>query len=627
MPVSHDILSLLKDRFSEAMSRAFPQQAAVTIDPAITASKNPKFGDFQCNAAMALSKVLGRPPREVAKEIVAALDLTDLAEPLTEASIAGPGFINITIQPAAIAAALVAMDSANLGLEPATGLQIQTIVVDLCGVNLAKQLHVGHLRSTVIGDTVARVQSRLGHNVIRQNHVGDWGLPIAMVAARLIAQADAGEIDLATITLNDLDSAYKAAKKASDAETAALALCQKYHMGSKLEVEIQAQVDDAKVVEARGKETLIRLQAKDPTVYAVWQLISEVTMRQCLATCRDLNAIVLPEHTAGESAYADLLAPLVDDLLKRGIAEMSNGAAIIRIDDVEPGPPPSPPVLIRKSDGGFLYATTDLAAIRHRCQTLKADRVVYVVGAPQILHFKQVFAGAAKAGFTVRDGKQVSIEHAAFGAILGEDGKPFKTRSGSSAKLQDLVELAQERAMAAVSARQSDLPDAERAVIAKAVATAALRYTDLGSERIRDYIFSPERMVAFEGNTGPYLLYALVRIKSIFRKAAERFGPDEVAASANAALTLTDPAEKNLAMTLLRYGGVVTDVGRTLEPHRLCAYIYELAGYFATFFDACPVLTAPDEHTRRTRLRLCDLTQRVLSDGLTVLGIPTLERM
>ncbi len=620
------MLAVLKDRFADAIARAFPQLAGQAVDPAIAPGKNPKFGDYQCNAAMAVAKLVGGNPRDVAKAILAAVDVSDLAEPLTDASIAGPGFINLTIRTDALAGLLTAMDTPTLGLEPATGAARQTIVVDLCGVNLAKQLHVGHLRSTVIGDTLARVLARLGHNVIRQNHVGDWGLPIAMVASRLMDQAAAGQIDLARITLADLDSAYKEAKKAGTSESAALAACRKYAMGSKLEAEILAQVEDAKAIENRGKEVLVKLQAKDPAVYKVWQLISDVTMQQCLATCRDLNAIVLPEHTAGESAYAEALGPLVDDLLSRGVAEISQGAAIVRVDDLEPGPPPAPPVLIRKSDGGYLYATTDMAAIRHRCQTLKADRVVYVVGAPQMLHFKQVFAAARKAGYAERAGKAVSLEHAAFGAILGEDGKPFKTRSGQSAKLQDLVELAQDRAQA-VLAERAELSESDRASIASAVSISALRYTDMSSERLRDYVFSPERMVAFEGNTGPYLLYALVRIKSIFRKAAERFGPAEAAAAAAAPVTLGQSAEKNLAMALLRYASVTQDVGRTLEPHRLCAFIYELAGAYASFFDACPVLTAPDEATRRSRLRLCSLTERVLVDALTLLGIPVIDRM
>lgn len=626
MAGSHDVLAVLKDRFADAIARAFPQLAGQAVDPAIAPGKNPKFGDYQCNAAMAVAKLVGGNPREVAKAILAAVDVSDLAEPLTDASIAGPGFINLTIRTDALAGLLTAMDTPTLGLEPATGAERQTIVVDLCGVNLAKQLHVGHLRSTVIGDTLARVLARLGHNVIRQNHVGDWGLPIAMVASRLMDQAAAGQIDLARITLADLDAAYKEAKKAGTSESAALAACRKYAMGSKLEAEILAQVEDAKAIENRGKEVLVKLQAKDPAVYKVWQLISDVTMQQCLATCRDLNAIVLPEHTAGESAYAEALGPLVDDLLSRGVAEISQGAAIVRVDDLEPGPPPAPPVLIRKSDGGYLYATTDMAAIRHRCQTLKADRVVYVVGAPQMLHFKQVFAAARKAGYAERAGKPVSLEHAAFGAILGEDGKPFKTRSGQSAKLQDLVDLAQDRAQA-VLAERAELSESDRTTIASAVSIAALRYTDMSSERLRDYVFSPERMVAFEGNTGPYLLYALVRIKSIFRKAAERFGPAESTAAAAAPVTLGHSAEKNLAMALLRYSSVTQDVGRTLEPHRLCAFVYELAGAYASFFDACPVLTAPDEATRRSRLRLCSLTERVLVDALTLLGIPVIDRM
>ena len=626
---SSDLLAELKQRFSAAVGRAAVELGASLtpeqIDPAIALGKNAKLGDYQCNAALALSKVVGKPPREVAALIAKHVDLTGLALPLNETSIAGPGFINVFIDAAVLAQQLMALAPSTLGIAPPAA--PATIVVDLCGVNLAKQMHVGHLRSTVIGDTIARVHERLGHKVIRQNHVGDWGLPIAMVTERVMRLAKSGQLPLESITLDDLDKAYKIAGSEAAAEQNALAICRGTRMGSKLDAEISAQVDDAKAAEARGKQVLVALQAHEPEVHRVWQIISDVTMKQCLATCAELNAIVLAEHSAGESAYATKLAPLVDDLLARGVAEIDAGAVVVRVDDSDAEMASSPPVLIRKSDGGFLYATTDLAAIAHRCQRLRADRVIYVVGAPQSLHFRQVFAAAKKAGLSVRDGKAVSLEHAAFGAILGEDNRPFKTRSGQSAKLQDLLDLAMEKARGVVDTGSPELDAAERGLIARAVATAALRYTDMSSERVRDYVFSPERMVAFTGNTGPYLLYALVRIRSIFRKLDEKFGQGERGVVARSAIILTEPSEKQLALALLRYASVVAETGRTNEPHRLCGYCYELAGAFASFFDACPVLIAPSDEMRRSRARLCELTERTLADCLTLLGIPLIDRM
>ncbi len=640
-PSSFDPVQILHDRFSSAIASAYPDLAGA--DPAITPGKNPKFGDFQCNAAMALGKQLALPPRDVAAALVAKVDLADLAEPLTPASIAGPGFINITLRPASIAQLLDRLDSPDLGLPPAQPSpagERQTIVVDLCGVNLAKQMHVGHLRATVIGDTLARVFTRLGHDVRRQNHVGDWGLNIAMVTARVRRLAAAGLIDLAKLTLDDLDLAYKAAQRECDADEKGLAFARAWGMGPKVISELEAQVAGALEAESEAKATLVRLQAHDPDVFAVWQRISDLTMEACLDLCARLNALVLPEHSAGESSYSTELAPMVDDLVKRAVAEESDGALVIRVPEIDE------PTLIRKSDGGFIYATTDVAAVRRRVQQLGADRVVYAVDARQALHFRQVFAAAAKAGFTLRphgphQGQPASLEHAAFGMMLGSDGKPFKTRAGASAKLADLIEDAEEKAFSEVSTLSPELPDGERRSIARAVATAAIRYADLSSERTKDYVFSLERMIAFQGNTGPYLLYALVRIRSIFRKAAEQgLLPAPLPAAPPAAgsapgddglrahaFAIPHAAEKALALSLLRYPGVTRQVAQTLLPHRLCQYLYELAGAFAAFFEACPVLKAPDEPTRFARLRLCALTERVLADGLQMLGIPLVDRM
>lgn len=614
----HDPIVLLGDRLKAAIAAAFPDVGEA--DPLIAPTKQAHLGDFQSNAAMPLARRLGQNPRQVAAAIVGHLDISDIAEPATEQSIAGPGFINIRLRPEALANLLSGLDSPVLGLEAAAS--PQTVVVDLCGVNLAKQMHVGHLRATIIGDTLARTLARLGHTIIRQNHVGDWGLPIAMVTDRVARDAAAGKLDLDRLSLDDLDRLYKSAQLEASADERGLAAVQRFGLGPKARAELEEQVWGAHEAMDSAKKRLLKLQAHEEETLALWRRISDVTMQACLAAVARLNAIVLPEHTAGESSYAEELTGLVEDLVRRGIAEESDGALVVRLD--EEGI--AEPCIVRKSDGGYLYATTDLAAIRRRVQKLGADRVVYAVDARQSLHFKQVFAAARKSSYATKPGADHPslLEHAAFGTVLGEDGRPFKTRSGENVKLTDLIDEAVSRAEAVVAEKSPGLTAEDRRAIAEAVGIAALRYADLSTDRIKDYVFSFDRMLAFEGNTGPYLLYALVRIHSIFRKAAERnVGEGWQAAE----YQVLEPAEKTLALALLRYPGVVRSVGESLEPHRLCQYLYDLAGAFSTFFDACHVVTAEADQTRRSRLRLCDLTRRVLEDGLNLLGIPTLQRM
>ncbi len=625
-------LDILRDAFAAGIARAFPDltppAGGGAHDPLVAASKNPQHGDYQCNAAMALGKLVGRPPREVAKALVAAVDVSAIAEPLTEGSIAGPGFINIRLRGAALGELLARLGAHDLGLAPSDEVRRTSVVVDLCGVNLAKQMHVGHLRSTVIGDTVARTLERLGYRVVRQNHVGDWGLPIAMVIAALIEEHGPGDPAGYLHSLDQLDAAYKRAQarcRVDEALVEALA----HARSPKLEAEWGDEIEAARRAGdylLSAKRTLVALQAKEPTAYAVWQRIYRVTMNECLRVCAALNADVRDEHSAGESSYAGELAEAVEDVLARGVAEVSQGAVVIRVPGI------AEPCLIRKSDGGYLYATTDLCAIRRRVRELGAARVVYCVDARQGLHFKQVFEAAKMAGYARRVGggaegaaADATLEHAAFGTILGEDGRPFKTRSGENVRLTALLDEAHERALAAALQRTPDLAATDREAVAHAVAVAAIRYTDLSTERIKDYVFSFDRMLAFEGNTGPYLLYALVRIRSIFRKASER-GID-AAHEARGALRIEAPAERALAITLLRYPQVMRDAGATAEPHRLCAYAYELAGAFASFFDQCPVLGAATPDERGARLALCRLTERVLGDALSVLGIPLVDRM
>jgi arginyl-tRNA synthetase len=437
--------------------------------------------------------------------------------------------------------------------------------------------------------------------------------------------AGEGRLNIDRLTLDDLDAAYTAAQRECQRDLGGLQAVRRYGLGPKAEAELDEQVAGATEAFSQARQTLLRLQRKEPETFAVWRRIYDVTMAVCVEVCRTLRVNCTAEHTAGESTYADELAPMVADLESRGVAEMSDGALVVRLEDPRLGAIKEP-CLIRKTDGGYLYATTDVCAVRRRVQKLGASRVIYVIDARQDLHLRQVFGASLKAGYSLHPatGIPARLEHAAFGSVLGEDGRPFKTRSGDNVRLADLLEETFARAARAVAANNPELPAAEARAIAEAVGVAALKYADLSSERIKDYTFSFDRMLAFEGNTGPYLLYAYTRIRSIFRKASERGVGDAWRRSPHAS---TQPAEKQLALVLLRYPGALRGMGESLAPHRLCGYLYELAGAFSAFYDQCPTLGASDEATRDARLRLCDLTARVLADGLGVLGIPTLERM
>ncbi|MEO1129590.1 MAG: arginine--tRNA ligase, partial [Planctomycetota bacterium] len=546
-----------------------------------------------------------------------------VSEPPTNA---GQGFNNFRRRAYAHASALAELDTDHLGIEPTQDALDNTVVVDLCGVNLAKQMHVGHLRATVIGDAIARLFQRLGHPVVRQNHFGDWGLPIAMVTHEIMRKAAAGQLDPHALTLEDLEREYRAAQSKASQGRAEMASISRFDLGPKVEAEWESTARDAETFLTEAKATLRRLQDGDPDVVSMWHRISDVTLGACFACCQRLQADVTEAHTAGESTYRDELGPLVDDLVDRNIAEESQGALVVRLEDRGI----KEPVLVRKSDGGFLYATTDLAAIRRRVQKLGASLVVYAVDARQSLHFRQVFAAATKAGYAQHEtGRDATLAHAAFGTVLGEDGRPFKTRSGENVRLTDLLDEAVVRAERAVAEKNPELSLDERRDIAEAVGIGAVKYADLSNDRVKDYVFSFDRMLAFEGATGPYLQYALVRVRSIFRKAEEQLGIDDaVFTSADApAFSIDAPEEKTIALELLRYPEVVRSAASSYEPHRLCAYLYDLATAFSSFFSACPVLRADDDATRLARLRLTRLTGRVLEDGLRTLGITPLERM
>ncbi len=612
-----DPVEMLGERFVAAIGEAFAEELGDRrVDPLITPSKNTQFGDYQSNAAMSLAKQLKMKPRDVAERIVEKLDLGEIAEPLDASSIAGPGFINVRLRPEALASLVTELDRPGLGVEAE---KQQTIVVDVCGVNLAKQMHVGHLRATVIGDAMARTLEKRGHKVVRQNHVGDWGLPIAMVTDKLMREVSAGHLSMDSVTLDDLDRLYKIAKEESSPDAKGLKAAERFSLGPKVQAELEAQVAGATENLERAKQALVKLQSGDPETVAVWQKLYDVTMAACMDTCQRLHTKITDEATAGESSFRDKLAGIVDLLIEQGLAEEDDGALIVRNEGLDP-------TLVRKSDGGFLYATTDLAAVRKRVQEIGADRVIYCVDARQALHFKQVFATAKRAGLARKAGaaEDSTLEHAPFGMVLGDDGRPFKTRSGENVKLGDVIDEAIERASTITKDKNPELSDEERARVAHTVAVAALKYADLSSDRVKDYVFDWDRMLAFEGNTGPYLLFAYVRIMSIFRKAGEQ---GLSSGFEDAELLIRESEEKTLALTLLRYPSTVAAVARSLEPHRMCGFLYELAGAFSRFFEKCQVLRAEDESVRLSRLRLCDLTARVLADGLDCLGIETLERM
>jgi arginyl-tRNA synthetase len=620
---------ILRERFARAIARAFPEAfpaGGPEPDPLIVASKQQDLADFQCNAAMGLGKRLGMQPREAATFIVKHADVSDVCEALGEKAIAGPGFINLRLRADALARGLVALDEPHLGVAPAQ--QPMTIVVDLMGVNLAKQMHVGHLRSPIIGDAIARGFERLGHRVLRQNHVGDWGLNIAMTTARVMRLAREGTLEIDALTLDQLDKAYAAAQAECQRDISGLAAARHWSMGPKAMAELEAQVDGATDAFGAARATLVKLQQKDPATLAVWRRIYDVTMRVCLEVCAMLNVKVSDADSAGESSYADELAPMLADLVSRGIAVEDQGALIIRLDRPPQGEEAiKEPCLVRKSDGGYLYATTDIAAVRRRVQKLGAERVIYAVDARQSLHLRQVFLASKIAGYaTIPDGAGrgtfARFDHAAFGSVMGEDGRPFKTRTGDVVRLADLIRETFDRAREAVTKRDASIPEDEAREIARCVGIAALKYADLSTDKAKDYVFSFDRMLAFEGDTGPYLLNALVRIRSIFRKAREK----GVTLTAGA-FTIREAKEKSLALVLLRYPGALTSSVTSIEPHKLCQYLFELAGAFASFYEACPVLAASDDATRDARLRLCSLTARVLEDGLATLGIPALERM
>ncbi len=573
-----NIRQLLDDRITATLhSLGAPETISAIVKP----SARPEFGDYQANGVMAAAKQLKTNPRELATRLLDALDLSDVAEKL---EVAGPGFINIHLKNGWLVQAL---DKTPPSL-PLSGEERKSIVVDYSGPNLAKEMHVGHLRSTIIGDAVARVLVFQGHNVIRQNHVGDWGTQFGMLIAHMVSlQAQGGELSM---QLADLETFYRAAKQRFDNES--------------------SFADNA-------RHYVVKLQSGDAECLQLWQQFIDISLHHCEEVYAQLGVNLTRADVKPESAYNADLPVIVSDLQAQGLLVEDNGAQCAFLDEFKNKDGSITPIIVQKTGGGYLYATTDLAALRYRSGVLSADRVLYFTDARQSLHFQQVFTLARKAGF-VRP--EVALEHMPFGNMLGEDGKPFKTRTGGTVKLVEVLAEAEERAFALVSAKNPELPEAERHAIAHTVGIGAVKYADLSKNRNSDYIFNWDAMLSFEGNTAPYLQYAYARIKSIFRR-VESY-------DAQATLTLQETAERTLAMKLLQFTEATDSVAKEGLPNHLCTYLYELAGNFMSFYEACPILKdGVAQDVRNSRLRLADLTAQTLQTGLNLLGIGVMERM
>ena len=579
---------------------ADPQQVlAQRVHDAIVASFGPDYGDadplirpssfadFQANVALPLGKRLGRPPREVAAELAARLDVADIC---AEPEVSGPGFINFTLRDEWIAAEATRMlGDPRLGLPPVG--TPQTVVVEYSSPNVAKEMHVGHLRTTIVGDAIARVLEFAGHRVIRDNHVGDWGTPFGMLIEHLL---DVGENSAdAELLMTDPNAFYQAARLKFDT--------------------------DPEFAE-RARSRLVRLQAGNPDTLAIWQRLVDISREYLHQVYARLDVSLTDDDIRGESFYNDMLADTVSSLEEMGIATVSDGA-LCAFPAGFTGREGRPlPLIIRKSDGGYNYASTDLAAVRYRVDKLSADRSVYVVGSEQALHFQMVFAVALQAGWIP---PQARFEHAQVGLVSAPDGGRLRTRSGDNVQLGDLLQEAVERAGVVLAELEapSRFEPGEVDAIAEAVGIGAVKYADLSTARESAYVFDWDRMISFRGNTGPYLQYATARIRSIFRRAG-------IDPTANVGpIGLTEEAERALALRLLGFGSAVGQVSEAAEPHKLAAFLFETASAFTTFYEQCPVLQAADEPTRQSRLALSALTLRVLLAGLDLLGIPVPERM
>jgi len=580
-----DPRTILTERLEAAVVAAFGAEHA-GLDPMVRRSER---ADYQADLAMGLGKALKLAPREVAAAVVAKLDLHGIGE---RVEIAGPGFINIILS-----RDFLERETLALAGDPRLGVPLATspdkVILDYSAPNVAKEMHVGHLRSTIIGDALGRILEVLGHEVVRQNHVGDWGTPFGMLIEHFVDLGQ-GEKGGADAGVGELSAFYRNARVKFD--------------------------QDPKFAE-RSRSRVVLLQAGDAHTLALWRELIDVSKKHFSDNYDRLGVLLRDEHLRGESFYNSMLPEVAAELEQRGIATIDDGALCVFVPGFTNREGEPLPLIVRKQDGGYGYAATDLAAIRYRTKTLHGTRLLYVVGTPQTQHFAMIFAAGELAGWLKPPAR---AEHVAFGSILGTDKKMLKTRAGDTVSLAALLAEAIERADAETAKRDPTLDPAARRALAPKIGIGAVKYADLANDRIKDYVFDWDRMLAAEGRTGPYLQYAHARIHSIFRKAQEA---GVAAATAQAPVALAEPAERALALELLGFGAAVLESADTLKPHRLAGYLYDLAAAFTAFFENCPVLRAPDDKVRESRLKLCALTASVLARGLGLLGIDAPERM
>ena len=576
-----NIQSILSEKIKQAMIAA---GADAQCEALVRQSSKVQFGDYQANGIMPAAKKLGLNPREFAQSVLDKADLQDIAE---KTEIAGPGFINIFLKNTWLAENINrAVQDPKLGVHNP---EKQTVVVDYSSPNVAKEMHVGHLRSTIIGDAVVRTLEFLGNHVIRANHVGDWGTQFGMLIAYLekMENEHASEMEL-----SDLEAFYRAAKK---------------------------HYDEDPVFAEKARNYVVKLQSGDEYCRTMWQKLVKITMQQNQHNYDRLNVTLTDKDVMGESLYNPMLPGIVEDLKKQGLAVEDDGALVVYLDEFKNKDGDPMGVIVQKKDGGFLYTTTDIAAAKYRYETLKAHRALVFSDTRQSQHMQQVWLITRKAGY-VPDSFQ--LEHKNFGMMLGKDGKPFKTRSGDTVKLADLLDEAIERAGVLISQKSTALSEQEKADVIEAVGIGSVKYADLSKNRTTDYVFDWDNMLSFEGNTAPYMQYAYTRIRSIFNRSQIALSEVE-----QAQLSITDEKERALAIKLLQFEEAVQVVGKEGTPHVLCAYLYELAGVFSSFYEHCPILNNDDQQVKLSRLKLALLTERTLKQGLDLLGIKTVEKM
>ena len=577
-----DAAAVVVERISAVVARLYPS----VTDALDSAARPSDRCDAQINIALGLANKVGKKPRDVAQEIVNELDVQGIC---SKVEVTGPGFLNLTYDDAHLAALLSAVSrDPSLGVRRAT--TPQHVVIDYSAPNVAKEMHVGHLRSTVIGDALVRMCERVGHKVERENHIGDWGTPFGMLIEHLV---DLGEMGAAReLSVGDLDGFYKQAREKFDA---------------------------SEQFQQRARARVVALQGGDEETLRLWRLLVAESARYFATVYEKLGVLLTNSDLRGESAYNSLLGEVVERLKKSALLTVDDGAEVVFVDGFTNRENEPLPLIIRKKDGGYNYATSDLACVIDRVERIGATLMLYVVGAPQAQHLSMIEAVAIKAGWLAPPARMV---HVAFGSVLGSDRKMLKSRSGHAVKLVELLDEAADRAEASIAEKNPELPVEQRRSVARMIGIGAIKYADLSNDRIKDYVFDWERMLSFDGNTAPYLQYAHARICSIFRRA--QVSRESVR---SAKMSLSHPNERALALWLLQYDSAVWDALERYSPHRLCTYLYELSTRYTAFYEHCPVLKADDAATRESRLALCDLTARVLSDGLRMMGIESPEQM